>query len=159
MNKVLAVGLFAISIVIFHACTPNRGCTEQTADNYDQAADEDDGTCIPSRDKLIGTYAYTNVWTDVVSGMDTLAQGTIQVTEANTGINAFNMNFDGNMFLQGVITQNNIVFENHLTATESYTGTGIWLDGDTIDAVLNITYTNVLLPAPQPFVYYCKKSQ
>lgn len=159
MKTTFTLTIVAFSFLAFQACTPNRGCTEATADNYDALAEEDDGTCIPSREKLIGTYTYANVWTDVVTGMDTIETGVIQVSEANTGINSFNMNFDGSLFLQGAITQNSILFENHFIGTESYTGTGVWLEGDTVDAVLNITYTSELLPTPQPYTYYCKKSQ
>ena len=157
MKKTFAVVGLLVGFAVMHSCTPNRGCTEATADNYDTAAEEDDGTCIPARDKMIGSYSYSGFWTDVVTGQDTIALGTIQVTEANTGNNAFNMNFDGSLFLQGAVTQNNIVFEMHSFPTYSYSGSGIWLENDTVDAVLNITYTNVILPAPQPLTYYCTK--
>ncbi|MCB9186310.1 MAG: hypothetical protein H6601_06135 [Flavobacteriales bacterium] len=157
MNKLL-LGVFWVSVgLTIYSCTPIRGCTEETADNFSINAEEDDGTCIPSRDKLIGNFTYTALWTDVVTANDTIVLGTIQVTEANTAHNAFNMNFDGSLFLQGSVAQNNIVFEYHTFGTSTYTGTGTWLANDSVDAVLAITYTNSLLPVPQPIAYYCTK--
>ena len=155
------VSLIAFAVTcLFGAwsCTPNRGCTETTADNYDINAEEDDGTCIPSRDKLIGNYTYTNFWTDVVTGMDTFAFGTIQITEANTANNAYNTNFDGQLFLQGSVTAKNLIFEYHVMGTSTYNGTGIWVAPDTVDLVLNITFNDPILPTAQPFTFYCAKT-
>ena len=158
MSKYLLATLCVLASATFYSCTPNRGCTEQTADNYDLNAEEDDGTCVPARDKLIGNYTYSAFWTDVVTGSDTIDLGTIQVTEANTGHNAFNMNFNGSLFLQGSIAQNDIIFEVYNpTITSSYSGTGLWLENDSVDAVLNLTYNNDFLPTPQPMAYYCTK--
>ena len=132
---------------------------EPTADNFDAAAEEDDGTCIPSRDKVIGSYTYTRLWTDVVSGDPMMSFGNVQLTEANTAINAFNSNFNGNFFLQGSTTADDLVFENLSTQTSTYSGNGMWLRGDTVDLVLNITYSDQTLPIPQPYTYYCTKTQ
>ena len=140
------------------SCTPHHGCIEPTADNYDLNAEDDDGTCIPTRDKLIGDYTYTSFWTNVVTGMDTFAFGTIQITEANTANNAYNTNIDGAIFLQGSVTQNNLLYENHIIGTSTYTGIGEWVAPDSVDLVLNITYNDVFLPTPQPFTFYCTKT-
>lgn len=152
----VVVAGFCLSMV--SSCTPNRGCTEATADNYDLNADEDDGTCIPSRDKLIGNYRYTRTYTDVVSGGDSIDVGTFQATEANTGHNAFNFFFDGSLLLQGSISQNDILLETHQVGlTSSYSGNGTWLELDSVDAVLNVIYNSEFLPVPQPYAYYCTK--
>lgn len=153
----LAVGI-SLGLLLMHACTPKRGCTEETADNFDVVAEEDDGTCIPSRDKLIGSYRYTRIWTDVVAGGEFLQIGSFQATEANTANNAFNFFFDGSLLLQGSISQNNIALENHVVGlTDTYSGNGTWLELDSVDAVLNVTYNSDFLPVPQPYVYYCTK--
>jgi hypothetical protein len=154
---ILVIGLL-LSLLMFHSCTPNRGCTETTADNYDLNAEEDDGTCIPARDKLIGSFRYTKTWTDVVGGGDFVDIGTFQATEANTGHNAFNFFFDGNLLLQGSITQNNVLLETHQVGlASSYSGNGIWLESDTVDMLLNVTFISEFLPVPQPYSYFCTK--
>lgn len=158
MQNLHKVFLFAVLGLFVYACTPERGCTEQTADNYSALAEEDDGTCIPSRDKLIGSYTYSAFWTDVVTGTDTFQLGSIQITEANTAKNAFNMNFDGSLFLRGSVTQNDILLKVHRpTPTTSYSGNGFWLENDSVDALVNVTFTSDLLPVPQAAAYYCKK--
>ena len=158
MRIALLITVLSLVCSTFQSCTPFRGCTENTADNFDVTAEEDDGTCIPSRDKLIGEFTYTNIWTDVISGGSFFSFGTIQITEANTGHNEFNTNFDGQLFLQGSITQSNLTFEYHTMDLSTYTGSGTWLRNDSVDMVLNITFNDPLLPIPQPYAFYCKKT-
>lgn len=157
MRTVLLLVAVLTTCFVLDSCTKIRGCTEKTADNYSVAAEEDDGTCIPSRDKLIGNYSYTRIWTDVIDGNDYFSFGTIQITEANTAINAFNTNFDGSVFLQGSVSADQLMFEMHSDLTYSYTGTGNWMQADTVDLVLDIIYDDAFLPIPQPLVFYCTK--
>lgn len=157
MSKNAFVLLLSIGALIFHGCTPNYGCTETTADNYDINAVEDDGTCIPARDKLIGNYIYYGFWTDVITGMDTVATGNMQITEANTSNIDFNLNVDGQRFFQGSVSQNAITFETHVMGTSTYNGTGSWLEGDSVDAFFNMVFNDQILPAPQQIDYYLTK--
>ena len=158
MRFVIQLSCMALTIIGLWSCTPNRGCMELTADNYDLNAEQDDGTCIPSRDKLIGDFTYTNLFTNVVTGQDSVVFGTIQITEANTADNEYNINFDGILIMQGSVSQNNLTLENHIIGTSSYTGTGIWVRPDTVDLVLNISLNDIILPTPQPSAFYCTKT-
>lgn len=157
MRTVLLIAAASVAVLALDSCTKIRGCTEKTADNYLVTAEEDDGTCIPSRDKIIGNYNYTRKWTDVVDGNDYFSFGTIQITEANTAINAYNTNFDGDLFLQGSISADQLIFEMHSNLTYSYTGTGTWRRSDTVNLVLDIVYDDAILPIPQPITFYCSK--
>ncbi len=156
--RVLSVFLLFTSIIISaSSCTKITGCTEPTADNYNISAEKDDGTCIPGRDKYIGSYTYTRLWNDVVSQQDMTDFGTIQITETNTAHNHFVANFNGQLLLQGAVTAYDLLFENHVTPTSQYQGTGNWLIADSVELVLNVTYTDLVLAVPQPYTYYCTK--
>lgn len=157
MRTVFLLAAILATGIVLDSCTKIRGCTEKTADNYLVSAEEDDGTCIPSRDKLIGNYTYTRTWTDVVDGNDYFSFGTIQITEANTAINAYNTNFDGSLFLQGTVSADQLIFEMHSFETYSYTGVGVWKRSDSVDLVLDIVYNDAMLPTAQPFSFYCSK--
>lgn len=130
---------------------------EPTADNYQVRAEEDDGTCIPARDKLVGSFTYTRVWTDVITANDTVDFGTIQFTEKNTANNHFLSNFNGSIFLSGAVTADDLVYNTYATEFYQYTGTGTWLRSDSVNLVLNISYLNYAAGVPQPYTYYCTK--
>lgn len=158
MMKALPLFGFLITVLICSSsCIRNTGCTEPTADNYNVLADQDDGTCVPARDKLIGSYTYTRIWTDVLTTNEVTDFGTIQMTETNTSNNGFVSNFNGSLFLQGTISQNDLIYEMHAYTTYQFTGTGKWKQSDTVDLVLDIIYTDLVLGVPQPFTYYCTK--
>ena len=53
-------GLFIAGLATFSGCA-TKGCTDETADNYDADATEDDGTCVPARDKFLGSYSCQEV--------------------------------------------------------------------------------------------------
>jgi hypothetical protein len=165
--------LFIGILLSVWACTPNRGCNELTADNFDQAAEEDDGTCIPSRDKMIGNFTYTRVWTDVILEIDSLDVGTIDITEKSTAGNEFNMNVNaGGLILFGstqayTITMRQFSEEDFffgLPFNRSYSGSGTWLEADSVDFTFNIV-TQVpmldgatppgIVTVPQTYNYYC----
>jgi hypothetical protein len=165
--------VFSAVFLLLSGCLPKAGCTDNTAENYDPEAEEWDGSCIPSRDKLIGEFTYTRKWTDIVTTRDTVSFGTMQITESNVANNAFVMNLDGQLVLRGVITAFDIILDPY-SKQETYqgfpftmtaSGTGVWLQNDTVDAVLNITAkVPVVSGTPpafteynQPFDYYLTK--
>jgi len=171
--------LFAFLIVVLFgtwACTPNRGCIEATADNFDAAAEENDGTCIASRDKMIGSYRYTRIWNDVILAIDTVDVGIVTITEANTAGNAFNMNLNGNLFLQGASSAYTLVIIQRaytdtfsgMNYNHTYNGSGTWLVNDTVDFIFTINTQVPMLnganppgiaTVPQVYNYYCTKTQ
>jgi len=171
--------LFAFLIVVLFgtwACTPNRGCIEATADNFDAAAEENDGTCIASRDKMIGSYRYTRIWNDVILAIDTVDVGIVTITEANSADNAFVMNLNGNLAFQGSSSAFNIIIKQRSVQdtffgqyyNRTYSGTGTWLEMDTVDLTFKLQ-TQVpmwdganppgIATVPQVYNYYCTKTQ
>lgn len=133
--------------VALGGCLPKAGCTDNTAENYDVEAEENDGSCIPSRDKLVGDYTYTRHFTDVFTSVDSVTFGFMQMTESGTANNAFVLNMDGEYVLKGVITADDIVMDPYqqeedfmgYTFIRTFNGTGLWLRNDTVDAHLTLT--------------------
>lgn len=101
--------------------------------------------------------------------------GSFQVTEANTGNNAFNMFLNGDEIIQGSISAMNISIEPYtkegtwfgLSFTQSYTGSGNWLTADTVDMSFSVTTLipvdittgnpPQLIKEPLTYHYYCTK--
>jgi hypothetical protein len=58
MKKLFLSVMLCAALPVMHGCLPKAGCTDHTAENYDPEAKEWDGSCIASRDKLIGNFTY-----------------------------------------------------------------------------------------------------
>ncbi len=59
LSNHLSLALFFVAslfLVTLSTSCANEGCTNPFSDNFDADADEDDGTCILSREKFIGQY-------------------------------------------------------------------------------------------------------
>lgn len=164
----------AALIIVASSCNNFPGCTESTADNFDPNAKTDDSTCIPARDKMIGNFTYTRMWTDVLTDLDSTDFGAIQITEANTALNDFNMLFNGVDIRFGSVVALDIDIDPFTVTdtvftfpyTFNFTGMGTWLKNDSIDMVINLT-TRVPDPdndpppwptVPQTYYYYCTKT-
>jgi hypothetical protein len=146
---------------------------DHTAENYDPEAEANDGSCIDSRLKLVGNYRYTKRWTDVITEVDGISFGTIQITEAGTASNDFYMNLDGQLFIRGAVRAFDLVMYQYSQTetyqgfdfTRTYTGAGEWLVSDTVDIALTLS-TKVpkvegnppaLITVPQDYNYYITK--
>ncbi|MFN4124072.1 MAG: hypothetical protein ACK4GL_12310 [Flavobacteriales bacterium] len=81
-KKLKVVGVTALLIAgvsTFQSCN-REGCTDPTANNFDDKAKDDDGSCTYDRDAFIGTY---NATENCQSGTGTFTM-TIAASSANT---------------------------------------------------------------------------
>lgn len=150
MNKRLLLGFIcgAAFVAGLSGCDETRGCMDPKADNFAPAADKDDGSCIPPRNKLIGFFDFWmyrirvindngNVLSDTV-----FTPGFVHITESNIDRLLFNANFNGMYVVKGSVNRFEITFAQQVVNdTVSFNGTGIWHTEptDTVDMTLNLT--------------------
>lgn len=149
-----------ILIIAVSSCQPERGCMDETADNYNASAEKDDGTCIPSRDKMIGDYTYTRIYKDADS-VEYTDFGNITISEASSGYNDFVLNLNGQVVIHGTTDKFEYTFETltleeeyqGLTFERTYSGEGHWLTEDSVDTwfVLSFPYP-VFNDGPPPYL-------
>ena len=65
----LALALCVVAALAITSCVEKRGCTSSYADNYDPEATQDDDTCVPTRDKFVGSFEANGT---ILVGPDTL---------------------------------------------------------------------------------------
>ncbi len=130
-----AAVMIAFVSVSVTSCS-SEGCTDDTATNYDEKADEDDGTCAYERDAIIGTY--NNSTDNCISG--TSFNMTITAGAAATNqISISNFGGFGNS-----ISVNAIVTGSSISLQSGSLGSGISLlsgTGAIAGSLLTINYT------------------
>lgn len=147
-------GLF-LSMAVLGGCLPKAGCTDITAENYDPEAERNDGSCIEARPKLIGDYRYTRIWDN--DGTDSIVKGTARFSESGVANNTFVLNLDNLFILSGVIRAFDIIMNPYskeetfqgFTFTRTFSGSGEFLTGDSVDVYLSLT-TKVPLVDGEP---------
>lgn len=173
MRTLLHSVLFLLGCTLLHACLPTPGCMDLTAENYNVEAEENDGSCIASRPKLIGNYSYTNLWNNVFTTTDTITFGTLRITEAGTANNEFYVTLDGVRVLKGSISAFDLVIQPYsetefyegFSHTRGFNGTGEWLLQDTVQLFLTLNTQAMrvegnpvaLTILPQTYNYYLTK--
>lgn len=55
-GNIIVLALCVVAALAITSCVEKRGCTSSYADNYDPEATQDDDTCVPTRDKFVGTF-------------------------------------------------------------------------------------------------------
>ncbi len=125
--------LFIGGLATFSGCA-TKGCTDDTADNYDAAATEDDGTCVPARDKFLGAYNCQEV-----CGPDNYTYNMTVVTSSTGDLKIIFQDFGDfvtSIDATATVSGDNVTIDAATYGTVSLTGSGT-LNGN----VLTITYT------------------
>lgn len=125
--------MFVAGLAAFSGCA-KKGCTDATADNYDADATEDDDSCVPARDKFLGSYSVQEAcgsgnYTYDIS-IVTSASGDLKVIINNLGDFTLTIN------AAATVNGSNITIDNATYNNATLTGSGS-ISGN----LLTITYT------------------
>ncbi len=125
--------LFIGGLATFSGCA-TKGCTDDTADNYDAAATEDDGTCVPARDKFLGAYNCQEVCgpDSYIYSMSVTASATGDLKVILQNLGDFQTQVDAVATVNGENITIDVASYNNVT----FTGSGS-INGN----VLTLTYT------------------
>ena len=128
--------MMAIATTISLTSCKTDGCTDPTATNYDDKADNDDGTCTFERDAFIGTY------NNCVDGCEPGASFNMTITASSENTATINIsNFAG---FGSAYSIKATVSGSGLTLMSGSLGTGIALlsgSGTMNGNILTILYT------------------
>ena len=125
--------MFVAGLATFSGCA-TKGCTDATADNYSADATEDDGTCVPARDKFLGAYACQEV-----CGPDNYTYNMTIVTSSTGDLKVIIQNlgdFSTQVDAAATVSGDNITIDAASYNNVSFTGSGS-INGN----VLTLTYT------------------
>lgn len=120
------IGIVLLFIAFALGCKQESGCTEFGSDNYNTEAIVDDGSCIPSREKFLGSFeassdCFTQTYSTIISEETDDDQVTISILADSL------VDITAEVFLQ------EITIENQLVAVGIYIeGAGIAISEDTI---------------------------
>jgi hypothetical protein len=137
MKKIFNLFLMmAIATTISLTSCKTDGCTDPTATNYDDKADNDDGTCTYERDAFIGTY------NNSVDGCDTGSSFNMTISAASENTSTISIsNFGG---FGSAYSIKATVSGSAITLMAGSLGTGITLlsgTGSLNGNILTILYT------------------
>ncbi len=140
-NKIIRAASFAMVIglvTVSYTSCKQEGCTDSLANNFDDKADTDDGTCTYDRDAFIGTYN---------NSADNCISGTSFNMTISGGVGAKNQisvtNFGGFGTSVSII---GIISGSSVTLQSGALGSGISLlsgSGNLAGNLLTINYTYV----------------
>ena len=128
------------------SCTIN-GCTDATATNFNIKATNDDGTCSFERDALIGSYTVNGTIICPVSGNGTLSNLPLVIAESVSGTNKIVVTFAG-VTLTCTVSGTTFTVINETIGGFSYTG-----NGNVVGNTINLTINEYDQSIPETCVY------
>ncbi len=138
--------VFVAGLATFSGCA-KKGCTDTTADNYDVDATEDDASCIPARDKFLGTYTMSGTVACPVTGNGTIGATATPISTSSAGPLKITMTL-GTLPLVATVSGSTLTIDNQTIGGFVYTGNGT-ING----SLLNVTINEEDASVPETCVY------
>ncbi len=108
--RFIGLAILTSAMTLTYTGCKTEGCTDPTATNYDEKADDDDGSCTYERDAFIGTY--NNSTDNCISGtsfnmtIDEGAGSTNQITINNFG------GFGSSISITGTVSGSSVTLQS-----------------------------------------------
>jgi hypothetical protein len=136
MKKIFNLFLMlAIASTFTLTSCKTEGCTDPTATNYDEKADDDDGSCTYQRDALIGTYTVSGTVNCDITEDDNVPSTPLVIATSSIATNKIALTYEG-ITITCTVTGSTFVVDNQTVGGFSYTGQGSVL-GNLISLVMN----------------------
>jgi hypothetical protein len=129
-----AAVMIAFVSVSVTSCS-KEGCTDVNANNYDEKADEDDGSCTFDRDPMIGNYVVSGTIQCGVTQGGAESDIPVTISASTVATNKIIINVDGLAFT-AVVSGTSFTLESQSLDGFDYTGSGSVI-GNNINLVLN----------------------
>ncbi|MEX1189665.1 MAG: hypothetical protein WED33_10435 [Bacteroidia bacterium] len=133
--RFIGLAILTTAMTLTYTGCKTEGCTDPTATNYDDKADDDDGSCTYERDALIGSYTVSGTIACGVTGGGTVSGSSLTITESTASTSKIVVAvFD--VSLTCTVAGSSFTIDNQTISGFDYTGNGN-VSGNTINVTVN----------------------
>jgi hypothetical protein len=133
--RFIGLAVLTAAMTLTYTGCKTEGCTDPTATNYDEKADEDDGTCTYERDAMLGTYSVSGSIACGVTGNGTVSGISFTIAESSASTAKIVITFSG-VSLTATVSGSSFTIDNATVDGYDYTGNGT-VNGNTINVTIN----------------------
>jgi len=134
-TKIGAMALMMGFVSVSYTSCKKDGCTDSTATNYDDKADNDDGTCTFEREALLGSYSVSGTVNCGVTGTNAVTGVTFTIAESTVATNKIVITFSGTS-LTCTVSGGGFTIDNQTVSGFAYTGNGN-VAGNALNVTIN----------------------
>lgn len=133
--RFIGLAILTSAMTLTYTGCKTEGCTDPTATNYDDKADDDDGSCTYERDALIGSYSVSGTIACGVTSGGTVSGQSLNITESTASTSKIVIQFSG-ISLTCTVAGTSFTIDNQTVDGYDYTGNGN-VNGNTINITIN----------------------
>lgn len=133
--RFIGLAVLTAAMTLTYTGCKTEGCTDPTANNYDEKADDDDGSCTYDRDAMIGTFSVSGSIACGVSGNGTVSGSSFTIEESTTSTSKILVTVFG-VSLTATVSGSSFTIDNATVSGFDYTGNGT-VNGNTVNCTIN----------------------